>query len=93
MLICHPLPLVRRSPNGSAVAAGTLLPEGMNVPPRSLVVGTPGKVVRRLGPGDLKHLRESAANYVKLAGIYKKEENLLVHPHDLKFVTDLNAIF
>ena len=30
----------------SIVAAGTLLPEGMTVPPRSLVMGSPGKVRR-----------------------------------------------
>ena len=32
----------------SIVAAGTLLPEGMQVPPRSLVMGSPGKVRRSL---------------------------------------------
>lgn len=77
----------------SIVGAGSVVLEGTKIPPRSLVVGTPGKVVRKLGPADLKHLRESAANYVKLAGIYKKEENLLAHPQDVKFLTDLNAIF
>ena len=77
----------------SIVGAGAVVLEGVKIPPRSLVVGTPGKVVRRLGTADLKHLRESAANYVKLAGIYKKEENLLVHPQGVKFITDLNAIF
>ena len=77
----------------SIVGAGSVVLEGTKVPPRSLVVGTPGKVVRRLTPADLKHLRESAANYVKLARIYKKEENLLIHPAGVKFVTDLNTIF
>ncbi len=77
----------------SIVGAGSVVLEGVKIPPRSLVVGTPGKVVRKLGSADLKHLRESAANYVKLAGVYKKEENLLVHPQGVKFVTDLNAIF
>lgn len=77
----------------SIVGAGAVVLEGVRIPPRSLVVGTPGKVVRRLGAADLKHLRASAANYVKLARAYKKEENLLIHPADVKFVTDLNAIF
>lgn len=77
----------------SIVGAGAVVLEGVKIPARSLVVGTPAKVVRRLGPADLKHLRESAANYVKLAAVYKKEENLLAHPHDLKFLTDLNAVF
>lgn len=77
----------------SIVGAGAVVLEGVKIPPRSLVVGTPGKVVRKLAPADLKHLRESAANYVKLAGIYKKEEHLLVHPQGMKFITDLNTIF
>src|SRR5215467_12680490 len=33
---------------GSIVAAGTLLVEGMKVPPKSLVMGSPGKVKRSL---------------------------------------------
>ena len=31
---------------GSIVAAGTLVPEGSDIPPRSLVMGTPGNVRR-----------------------------------------------
>ena len=77
----------------SIVGAGAVVLEGTKIPPRSLVVGTPAKVVRRLGAADIKHLRESAANYVKLASVYKKEENLLVHPGDIRFITDLNAVF
>ena len=34
------------SGQGSIVAAGTLLPEGVAIPPRSLVMGSPGKVRR-----------------------------------------------
>jgi carbonic anhydrase/acetyltransferase-like protein (isoleucine patch superfamily) len=33
---------------GSVVGAGALLPEGMQVPPRSLVLGVPGRVVRQV---------------------------------------------
>jgi carbonic anhydrase/acetyltransferase-like protein (isoleucine patch superfamily) len=56
--------------NGSSVgadcivAAGTLLPEGMAVPPRSLVIGSPGKVRRSLREDEVRFIRESAANYV-----------------------------
>jgi carbonic anhydrase/acetyltransferase-like protein (isoleucine patch superfamily) len=31
---------------GSVVAAGAVIPEGMQVPPRSLVMGVPGRIVR-----------------------------------------------
>ncbi|HEY7481233.1 MAG TPA: gamma carbonic anhydrase family protein [Gemmatimonadales bacterium] len=33
---------------GSVVGAGAVLPEGMQVPPRSLVLGVPGRVVRQV---------------------------------------------
>jgi gamma-carbonic anhydrase len=56
--------------NGSSVgadcivAAGTLLTEGAVVPPRSLVMGSPGKVRRALTDGEVAFIRASAANYV-----------------------------
>src|SRR3954471_12708943 len=56
--------------NGSSVgedcivAAGTLLPEGMTVPPRSLVMGSPGKVRRNLTDDEVAFILQSAQNYV-----------------------------
>ena len=56
--------------NGSSVgadcivAARTLLTEGAAVPPRSLVMGSPGKVRRALSDGEVAFIRDSAANYV-----------------------------
>ncbi len=56
--------------NGSSVgadcivAAGTLLTEGVIVPPRSLVMGSPGKVRRALTDDEVAFIRDSAANYV-----------------------------
>jgi gamma-carbonic anhydrase len=56
--------------NGSSVgadcivAAGTLLTEGVIVPPRSLVMGSPGKVRRALTDDEVAFVRDSAANYV-----------------------------
>lgn len=49
---------------GSIVAAGTLLPEGMRVPPRSLVMGAPGKVRRTLSDADLDEIQMYADRYV-----------------------------
>jgi carbonic anhydrase/acetyltransferase-like protein (isoleucine patch superfamily) len=49
---------------GSIVAAGTLLPEGTHVPPRSLVMGSPGKVRRTLADSDLAEIRAYADRYV-----------------------------
>jgi carbonic anhydrase/acetyltransferase-like protein (isoleucine patch superfamily) len=49
---------------GSIVAAGTLLPEGAVVPPRSLVVGSPGRVRRAITDDEYAFVLQSARNYV-----------------------------
>ena len=49
---------------GSIVAAGTLLVEGQKVPPRSLVMGSPGKVKRPIVDDEHAFIRQSADNYV-----------------------------
>ncbi|HSI26389.1 MAG TPA: gamma carbonic anhydrase family protein [Aeromicrobium sp.] len=48
---------------GSLVAAGALIPEDMVVPPRSLVVGVPARVVRELGDDDVERNRANATTY------------------------------
>lgn len=47
------------------VAAGTLLPEGTVVPPRSMVMGSPGKVRRLLSKAEIASILEYAQNYVR----------------------------
>jgi carbonic anhydrase/acetyltransferase-like protein (isoleucine patch superfamily) len=49
---------------GSIVAAGTLLVEGMQVPPRSLVMGSPGKVKRPLTDAEVLDIQAYADRYV-----------------------------
>jgi len=49
----------------SIVAAGTLLTEGTRVPPRSLVMGAPGKVRRHLSDDDIASIRVYADRYVE----------------------------
>jgi len=51
------------------VGAGALVPEGMRVPPRTLVVGVPGRVKRPLTDDEIAHLEQSWKNYVG----YKEE--------------------
>src|SRR5687768_2454923 len=48
----------------SIVAAGSLLPEGFRVPPRTLVMGTPARIRRHLADADVATIRGYAANYV-----------------------------
>ncbi|MEZ5842307.1 MAG: gamma carbonic anhydrase family protein [Hyphomicrobiaceae bacterium] len=45
------------------IGAGALIPEGKVIPPRSLVMGTPGKVVREMADEDIAKLRIAASNY------------------------------
>lgn len=49
---------------GSIIGAGAVVKEGMVVPPRSLVVGIPGKVVREVSEKQLEAIRASADGYV-----------------------------
>jgi carbonic anhydrase/acetyltransferase-like protein (isoleucine patch superfamily) len=49
---------------GSIVAAGTLLVEGQKVPPRSLVMGSPGKVKRLLTQAEVADIQVYADRYV-----------------------------
>jgi carbonic anhydrase/acetyltransferase-like protein (isoleucine patch superfamily) len=49
---------------GSIIAAGTLLVEGQKVPPRSLVMGSPGKVKRLLTQAEVADLQLYADRYV-----------------------------
>jgi gamma-carbonic anhydrase len=46
------------------IAAGSLLPEGMDVPARSLVVGRPGRVKRTLTDEEVAKFRWYAESYV-----------------------------
>ncbi len=45
------------------IGAGALIPEGKVIPPRSLVMGTPGKVVRAITDDDIANIQRSVAVY------------------------------
>ncbi|WP_053363515.1 gamma carbonic anhydrase family protein [Bacillus sp. FJAT-27251] len=52
------------------IGANTLVPSGKIIPPRSLVVGSPGKVIRELGEKDLELIQLSIDTYVEKSYIY-----------------------
>lgn len=54
------------------VGAGAVVPSNLTIPPRSLVLGMPGKVVRQLNDDDLKYMGDNAKRYMKLVEEYKK---------------------
>ncbi|MGJ3239432.1 MAG: gamma carbonic anhydrase family protein [Anaerolineae bacterium] len=57
----------------SIVGAGALLTQGKHYPPRSLILGSPARVVRTLSDDDLYQLRASAAHYVAKAQEYQEQ--------------------
>ena len=57
---------------GSIIGAHALVTEGKVVPPRSLVLGSPGRVVRTITDEELQALLRSAAEYVKRADQHRR---------------------
>lgn len=55
------------------IGANTLIAEGKEIPDGSLVVGSPGKVVRELTDAQKKMLEASAAHYVHNAQRYARD--------------------
>ncbi len=56
---------------GSVIGAGAVVTQRTRVPPRSLVLGAPGKVVRSLEAEDEAQHRALAAKYVRLKENYR----------------------
>lgn len=54
----------------SIVAAGSLIPEGKEYPPNSLLLGTPAKVVRELTPTERDRMRQGVSHYLEYAEAY-----------------------
>jgi carbonic anhydrase/acetyltransferase-like protein (isoleucine patch superfamily) len=52
------------------VAAGTIVTEGRRIPPRSVVMGVPGKVVRAIKAEELERTRGICAHYLEMAQRY-----------------------
>ena len=55
------------------IGANALLPEGKVIPDNSLVVGSPGKVVRQLSDEDAANLRRIASGYATRSAAYRKD--------------------
>jgi carbonic anhydrase/acetyltransferase-like protein (isoleucine patch superfamily) len=55
------------------IGANTLIPEGRTIPDRSLVMGSPGAVVRQLTDEQVKRLLSSARHYVENARRYRRD--------------------
>ena len=51
---------------GSIVGAGAMCPEGMKIPPNSLALGIPARVLREVTSGERVRIRETVETYVEL---------------------------
>jgi gamma-carbonic anhydrase len=58
---------------GSVIGAGALVTQRTVIPPRSLVLGVPGKVVKTLTDAEEKFHRAHAAKYVRLKENYLRD--------------------
>lgn len=58
------------------IGANALIPEGKEIPDGSLVVGSPGKVIKQLSDPQISMLQMSAGLYVKNAERFKAELEL-----------------
>ena len=54
------------------IGANSLITEGKHIPPYTLVMGSPGKVIRELSEVQISTLISNAASYVQRADLYRK---------------------
>ena len=54
------------------IGANTLIPENKVIPDRSLVLGSPGKVIRQVTDKEIEEIQENAKHYVDNYKRYKK---------------------
>jgi carbonic anhydrase/acetyltransferase-like protein (isoleucine patch superfamily) len=57
---------------GTIIGAGALVPEGATIPPRSLVLGVPGKVVRQVKDEEFERIMRTARNYRRYCNEYRE---------------------
>ena len=56
------------------IAAGSLLTPGTIIPEGSMVMGSPGKVRRKLTVGEIEGIRHNSNEYIALKNIYRGEK-------------------
>lgn len=59
------------------IGAKTLIPEGKVIPDRSLVVGSPGRIIRELTDEDLARIDTGTRHYVAAAKHYRERMKLI----------------
>lgn len=64
---------------GSLIGAAALVTENAVIPPNSLVLGVPGKVVRQLTEADQERIRRGSAHYVEAAAAFRAAQPPIQH--------------
>ena len=54
------------------IGAGALITERKKIPPNSLVMGSPGKIIREVRPDEIEAIRQSALKYAETAHNYRR---------------------
>ena len=54
------------------VGAKTLITENKIIPDNSLIIGSPGKIIRRISDDEIKHIKENAKRYIENWKKYSK---------------------
>lgn len=62
----------------SLVGAGALVTEGKKFPPRSLIIGSPAKVVRELTAEEISNLTAGARRYMGIKDVYLRMTEELI---------------
>ena len=65
---------------GSVVAAGAVIPEDMRVPPGSLVMGVPGRIIRPVDDSLRRRIEGTWSHYVQQARAHRAGRYPLVPP-------------
>jgi len=55
------------------IGANSLIGEGKEIPDGSLVIGSPGRVVRQLSPEEIARINKAADHYVNKFQLYRRE--------------------
>ena len=58
---------------GSIIGAGAVVTGGMEIPPGSLVLGVPAKVIKKISEEQIESTKKNAESYVELARSYSNE--------------------
>ena len=54
------------------IGANSLITENKTIPDQSLVVGSPGRIIRKITDDEIKMIKENASHYVSNSKKYKK---------------------